>query len=211
MLYNSLQHALSLFILLCLHQSFLPMADVPFPLGSWTIPMPQLPACNSNSSQGLNHSSPLIHSSTHSHTHKTNSAGWVKLPLSRPTENTTCNISSIVAWSHHGGDVFPCCMYMGHYLAMGLHATILWQDWITWQETSSVARQWQSKHTYYIIKQANHCYTMNKHATVEELLVLVFPVQSNLRTVGAYCQLQDSCQPVRMWTSKMRHLHWWQL
>jgi hypothetical protein len=35
------------------------MAEVPLSLGSWTIPVPQLSVSNSNSSQGLNHSSPL--------------------------------------------------------------------------------------------------------------------------------------------------------
>jgi hypothetical protein len=42
----------------------LPTADVPLPLGSRTIAVPQLPASNSNSSQGLNRSSPLTHSLT---------------------------------------------------------------------------------------------------------------------------------------------------
>jgi hypothetical protein len=43
----------------------LPMADVPLTLGSWTMPVPYLPASNSNSSQGLNRSSPqLTHSLT---------------------------------------------------------------------------------------------------------------------------------------------------
>jgi hypothetical protein len=40
------------------------MADVHLTLGSRTIPVPQLPVSNSNSSQGLNCSSPLTHSLT---------------------------------------------------------------------------------------------------------------------------------------------------
>jgi hypothetical protein len=36
--------------------------EVPLPLGSRTVPMPQLPASNSNSSQRLNRSRPLTHS-----------------------------------------------------------------------------------------------------------------------------------------------------
>jgi hypothetical protein len=42
----------------------LPVADVPRTLGFWAIPVPQLPASNSNSSQGLNCSSPLTNSLT---------------------------------------------------------------------------------------------------------------------------------------------------
>jgi hypothetical protein len=42
------------------------MTDVSFTLGSWTMPVPQLPASNSNSSRGLDHSSPLTHSLTKS-------------------------------------------------------------------------------------------------------------------------------------------------
>jgi hypothetical protein len=44
------------------------MADVPLPLGSRTVPVPQLPASNCNSSHGLNRSdrsNPLTHSLTH--------------------------------------------------------------------------------------------------------------------------------------------------
>jgi hypothetical protein len=41
--------------------SRLPTADVPLPLRSQTIPVPQLPASHSNSSQGLNRSGPVTH------------------------------------------------------------------------------------------------------------------------------------------------------
>jgi hypothetical protein len=55
--------------LLCLHQftghSF-QWRTYPLPLGSWTVPIPQLPAYNRNSSQGLKCSSPLTNSLTHS-------------------------------------------------------------------------------------------------------------------------------------------------
>jgi hypothetical protein len=51
---------LSLLSLLCLHQ-FSGSSFQLQTLGSRTDPMPQLPASNSNSSQGLSHSSPLTH------------------------------------------------------------------------------------------------------------------------------------------------------
>jgi hypothetical protein len=66
-LYNSLQHALSsqpaVSSPVVVWQR-LPTTDVPLPLCSRTIPVPQLPASNSNSSQRLNRSSPLTHSLT---------------------------------------------------------------------------------------------------------------------------------------------------
>jgi Trk-type K+ transport system membrane component len=43
---------------------FVAVADIPLPLCSQNIPVPQLPASNSNSSQGLNGSSPLTSSFT---------------------------------------------------------------------------------------------------------------------------------------------------
>jgi hypothetical protein len=49
----------------------LPTPDVPLPLGSRTVPVPQLPTSNSNSSQGLNRNSPLTHQPTHSISHQT--------------------------------------------------------------------------------------------------------------------------------------------
>jgi hypothetical protein len=70
-MYNSLQHALSLFSLLCLRQT-LPgngfNGERSLTLDFRTIPAPQLTASNSNGSQGLNRSSPLTHSLTHSPT-----------------------------------------------------------------------------------------------------------------------------------------------
>jgi hypothetical protein len=42
----------------------LPTVDVPLLRGSLIIPLPQLPASKSNSSQGLNHSRSLTHSLT---------------------------------------------------------------------------------------------------------------------------------------------------
>jgi hypothetical protein len=59
-LYDSLQQTLSLLSLLCLHQSLSGndlTAYVPPTLGSRTIPVPQLSASKSNSSQGLKCSS----------------------------------------------------------------------------------------------------------------------------------------------------------
>jgi hypothetical protein len=47
------------------------MADVPLTLGSRSAPVPQLPASNSNSSQGLHRSSPLTSSVTHQSTRST--------------------------------------------------------------------------------------------------------------------------------------------
>jgi hypothetical protein len=45
--------------------------DIPLPLCSWTVPVPQLSASKRNSSQWLNCSSSLTHSLTHQPTHST--------------------------------------------------------------------------------------------------------------------------------------------
>jgi hypothetical protein len=105
------------------------MAYVPLPLGSQTIPVPQLPASNSNSSQGLNCRSPLTDGSpTNSlqctNSTQLNSVGRVIQSWSRPTENATCNTSSIVVWHQCVCEAFLCCMCIDHYLATGLHATV---------------------------------------------------------------------------------------
>jgi hypothetical protein len=157
-LYNSLQQALSLFSLLCLHQSLpgngfqrwmFPLLWVPKLLPCLSCQLLTATAHKDWTAAALtNQLTPLYSTALHSTNTLTelNLVGWVKLPQSGPTENTTCNISSTVAWCHCRGDMFLCCKCMGHYLAMGLHATILWQDWITWQQISSVVTQWHSKH-----------------------------------------------------------------
>jgi hypothetical protein len=66
-LYSSLEHALCLLSLLSssvIAWLWLPMADIPLALGSRTVPLSQLPASNSNSSQWLNCSITLIDSLT---------------------------------------------------------------------------------------------------------------------------------------------------
>jgi uncharacterized membrane protein len=63
-LYNSLQNWPRLISLCCLFTSRY-LLTVPFTLISRSIPVPQLPASHSNSSQRLNCSSPLTHSLTH--------------------------------------------------------------------------------------------------------------------------------------------------
>jgi hypothetical protein len=89
----------------------LPTADVPLALGSRTILMPQLPASNSNSSQGLNHNSPLTHSLTnqlaplHSLT-ELNLVGWVIQPRSGPNRKhcSSVNVGGVVSrvpWQRH--------------------------------------------------------------------------------------------------------------
>jgi hypothetical protein len=86
----------------------LPMADVPLTLGSRTVPLSQLPDCNSNSSQGLNSSSSLTHSMTTNELtplHSLNSSWsveWYSLEA-EPTENTV-SLLAWVAWY----DVFHC-------------------------------------------------------------------------------------------------------
>jgi hypothetical protein len=50
-----------------------PTADISLPLGSRTVPLPQVPASNSNSSQGLNRCSPLTNLLTN---HFTPFPGW---------------------------------------------------------------------------------------------------------------------------------------
>jgi hypothetical protein len=65
----SLQHVPSLFVCCVFTSRCLEAtrkADIRLTLGFRTISVPQLPASNSSSSQGLNHSSPLTHSLTHS-------------------------------------------------------------------------------------------------------------------------------------------------
>jgi hypothetical protein len=81
------------------------MADVPLPLGSRTIPVPQLPASDSKGSQGLNRSSPLTHllsSPLHSTPlHSTNSTdfGWSSHIASEQTHK-----------EHRLQHPFYCCM-----------------------------------------------------------------------------------------------------
>jgi hypothetical protein len=64
-LHKSLQDRLGLLSLLqsslAVARWRLPTADVPLPLGSRTVPVPQLPASHSNSSQRLNPSGYLTH------------------------------------------------------------------------------------------------------------------------------------------------------
>jgi hypothetical protein len=71
--YNSLEHTLSLLSPLSspvIAWQWLPTADVPLTLGSWTIPMAQLTS-NSNSSRRLNCSSPLTDCSPTNSLHST--------------------------------------------------------------------------------------------------------------------------------------------
>jgi hypothetical protein len=42
------------------------------------------------------------------------------------TENTSSRSPPLVAWRHHGRDVFLCCVCTSHYLATELYAAILW-------------------------------------------------------------------------------------
>jgi hypothetical protein len=100
-----------------------PMADVRLPLSSRIIPVPQLPASKSNSSQRLSPNNSL-----------TATANWSCLGHL----GTDCvqNVSSFVAeFSRSRGDVLVCgavtyqwllhsCLFCRRCLARGLHATI---------------------------------------------------------------------------------------
>jgi hypothetical protein len=54
-----------------------------------------------------------------------NSVGRVIQPRSGLTENASFKTSSIVARRHRVQDAFLCCVCTGHYLATGLHCTLL--------------------------------------------------------------------------------------
>jgi hypothetical protein len=117
----------------------LPTADVTLTLGSRTVPMPQLPASQSNSSKRLNCSSVLTHSLTHSLRNSSLTDWTVLLITSRhgPTENTVllllcncCRGNMLVCKAVTSQRLLCSCFFRGRYLATGLHVTIIYDIYV---------------------------------------------------------------------------------
>jgi hypothetical protein len=110
----------------------LPTADIPLPLGSRITPVPQLPASNSKSSQGLNRRNPLTYSPTNSrHFNQFNLANSTDCLLIIPHRKYRSNSSIVAARSCHMDRVENAAFQLLHgcelgicCLATGLHATV---------------------------------------------------------------------------------------
>jgi hypothetical protein len=106
------------------------MTDVPLTLGPRTIPVPPLPASNSNGSQGLNRSRPLTHSLTHQlPPFRSTELNWTRFtPLYSLCSPKTDHAENAALLLLRACVMRPlprnCLCLQSHHLATGLLATI---------------------------------------------------------------------------------------
>jgi hypothetical protein len=132
-------------------------------------PQHQLPASHSNSSQQLNHTGYLTHSLTHPPTNSLTPLTWlltVLLIMSQPgphrkhcssvamhlllSARMTYSIVACAAiGTYHAENTIPLLPFMGHYLATGLHATILNTDY-------SEKCVWMCPHLFSHVKRSSN-------------------------------------------------------